>query len=217
MLKVVLAELSRPLPPDRLGWIRIFVFGYGLTYVLLLWPIFLEVTTLPPDEYRPVGIFYLYHGRLSVPAVHALFVAFFVVGLAALAGWRFQVTGPAFALLNLVLLSYRNSWGYIQHGEKLPAIHMLILGFSPAADAVSLDAWRHAGEGREPRQAAGAYGSPVQLMACVTVLTYVMSAVTKLRSSGLAWITWLGLLAPVTLCVAVGMTWAGRGGQVRRR
>jgi len=189
MLNAAIKAFYRPLPPQRLAWIRILVFGYGLAYVLLLWRMFLEAPSLPPDEYRPVGIFYLYGAGLSEPAVHLIFIAFFAVGVMAAAGWRFEVTGPAFAVLTLVLLSYRNSWGYIQHGEKLPAIHTLILGFSPAADAVSLDARRRAGRGWHPPQAADSYGWPVRLMACVTVITYVLSAVTKLRYSGWSWIT----------------------------
>ena len=59
---------------------------------------------------------------------------------------------------------------------------------------------------RRGLQVLGATGLLASLVGIPTVM-----------DSGLAWITWLGLLAPVTLCVAVGMTWAGRGGKVRRR
>jgi hypothetical protein len=188
LLSAALEAFHRPLPPQRLGWIRIVVVGYALAYVSLLWPMFLEAPHLPLDEYRPVGIFFLYQAPLSEPTVHLILVGFFVVGVLAMAGWRFPVTGRAFALLTLVLLSYRNSWGYIQHAEKLPLIHVLILGFSPAADAVSLDARRRAGQGLPAARTAGCYGWPVRLMAWVTVMTYVLSAVTKLRYSGWAWI-----------------------------
>jgi hypothetical protein len=157
-------------------------------YECLLWPMLAEAAQLPHDEYRPVGLFAVYHGQLPDPAVRVLFGALIAAGVVALAGWRYSVSGPAFALLNLLLLSYRNSWGYIQHGEKLAVVHLLIVACSPAADAWSLDARRRARQCARPAP-AGAYGWPVQLMAAVTVITYVISAATKLRYSGVSWIT----------------------------
>lgn len=59
---------------------------------------------------------------------------------------------------------------------------------------------------RRGLQVLGATGLLASLVGILTVM-----------DSGLAWITWLGLLAPATLCVAVGMTWAGRGDKVRER
>ena len=93
------------------------------------------------------------------------------------------------------------------------AISALLMLLALAALALAMD--RHAvylppaWAGHRVRrwlQVLGATG----LLASLVCMLAVMG-------SGLAWITWLGLLAPVTLCVAVGMTWAGRGGQVRER
>ncbi|MCS4294600.1 hypothetical protein M2375_002833 [Comamonas sp. BIGb0152] len=93
------------------------------------------------------------------------------------------------------------------------ALSALLMLLALAALALAMDrhavylppAWAGHRLRRWP-QVLGATGLLASLVCILTVM-----------DSGLAWITWLGLLAPVTLCVAVGMTWAGRGGKVRSR
>jgi len=93
------------------------------------------------------------------------------------------------------------------------AISALLMLLALAALALAMD--RHAvylppaWAGHRVRRWLQGLGATGVLASLVCILTVM--------DSGLAWITWLGLLAPVTLCVAVGMTWAGRGGKVRRR
>lgn len=93
------------------------------------------------------------------------------------------------------------------------AISALLMLLALAALALAMD--RHAvylppaWAGHRVRRWLQVLGATGLLASLVCILTVM--------DSGLAWITWLGLLAPVTLCVAVGMTWAGRGGKVRGR
>ncbi|MEJ5150709.1 DUF3325 family protein [Comamonas sp. MYb396] len=44
-----------------------------------------------------------------------------------------------------------------------------------------------------------------------TALLASLIGTLAVMDSDLAWITWLGLLAPATLCIAVGMSGVGRG------
>jgi hypothetical protein len=125
---------------------------------------------------------------LSVPlapgAAAAAVVATAMLCVAFTLGRRFRATAPAFALALLWITSYRNSWGHLSHGDNLVVLHVLVLSFSPAADAWSLDA---AARGRrhavDPR-----YGWPLRLMAVVTVATYVLAGWSKLRFGGAGWI-----------------------------
>jgi hypothetical protein len=105
-----------------------------------------------------------------------------------LLGWRHPYSGPAFGAALLWLLSYRNSWGMIYHNDNALALHALVLGVAPAADALSLDAARRARGRPRPfpwrrrREAAAArYGWPIELMNAVTVLTYFLAAVAKIK------------------------------------
>jgi hypothetical protein len=116
-----------------------------------------------------------------------LIVTFVLIatGLCFVAGYRFRATGPAFAALLLWTLSYRNSFGMIWHTENLLVMHVAILAFSGAASAMSLDACR------APREVAPSksFGATIQLINLVTVLSYVLAGIAKLRVSGLDWTT----------------------------
>jgi hypothetical protein len=107
-----------------------------------------------------------------------------VLGAAYTAGAWFRATGPAFGLLLLVLGTYRSSWGQLLHFENLMVLQVLIVGFSRSADVLSLDARRSRGQ---PPSSDPVYGWPVRLAALVTVLTYVLAGVAKLRLGGIDW------------------------------
>ena len=62
-----------------------------------------------------------------------------VVNVAFLLGWGFRLSGPAFALLLLGILCYRNSWSMIYHSDNLLILQALVLGWTRAADALSID------------------------------------------------------------------------------
>ena len=108
-------------------------------------------------------------------------------GIAFTAGWRFRVSGPAFAVLLLWVTSYQNSWGQIFHTENLMVLHAIALAVGPAADALSLDA--RAGRTRTAAGPHARYGWPVRLMALLTVITYMTTARAKLEGAGLEWVT----------------------------
>jgi len=118
-------------------------------------------------------------------ALLALVAGTIAVGSLFLGGAVFRLSGPAFALGLLVLTTYRSSWGQLLHFENLMVLYVLVVGFSPAADAWSFDARR--GARRPPR--AGAYGWSLALAATMMVVTYVIAGIAKLRYGGLEWIT----------------------------
>lgn len=177
-----------PMPPQRISCIRVAAIAYLLLYGLVFRRGVVDAANFMSDGYQPVGILSFLGWQVSRSAIEVFYAAFVAVGPLALVGWRFSVTGPAFAVTTLVLLSYQYSWGYIQHTEKLAVLTVFILAGSRAADAMSLDARRRRREGREPPRAASCYGWPVRLMGVVTILTYFISGVTKVRLSGLTWV-----------------------------
>jgi hypothetical protein len=126
----------------------------------------------------------LLSGPLPEVVVRLLLVAAVAAGCLFVAGWRFRISGPLFALLLLFVLTYRNSWGQVFHTENILVLHVLVMGFSPAADALALGGRRREDIAEEPR-----YGWPIRLMCIVTVLTYFISGETKLRIAGLDWLT----------------------------
>jgi len=174
--------LRAPGPASRLAALRLLIGGCATIYLAARFVHLISFIDFPARSFAPVGVASL----LSAPLP-----AWLVVGLAALGlplalaftlGWRFAVTGPLFAANLLWVLSYRNSWGMIFHTDNLMVLHVIVLGLARSADAWSLDA--RAGRARSD---SDAHGWPVRLLAIVTVTTYLIAGVAKLRLSGLSW------------------------------
>lgn len=171
-------------PATRLAALRLLTGAFALVYLVVRIPHTVDLTRLDPGHFDPVGVLGPLDEAPASGVVVAVLIAAIALGLAYTAGWHYRVTGPAFAVLLLALFTYDNSWGQIFHTEHLLALHVLIVGCTSAADAWSLD---HRGEG--PAGEDARYGWPVRLAAVVTVLTYVVTGIAKLRYAGLDWLT----------------------------
>jgi len=180
-----LADVLAPTaPPERLATFRVLVTGFITAYLLVRLPVFLALGDNHPSRFEPVGVISLLNQPLPSTAVKLVAAATVVLGGAAFVGFRFSLSGPLFAVLVLAVFSYRSSWGQILWFEHLMALHGAVVGFSPAADALSLDARRSS-----PRAVAHVrYGWPVRLAAIITVTTYLIAGVAKVRIGGLDWV-----------------------------
>src|SRR5262249_22534976 len=100
---------------------------------------------------------------------------------------KYRVTAPLAALALLWTLTYRNSWGQIFHTENLLVLHVIALALSPAADAWAIDAslWDKRQQRREP---AAGYGWAIKLLVALTVTTYLLAGIAKLRIAGTDWL-----------------------------
>lgn len=170
------------MPAERIATLRILVGGFALAYLLIRAPALISPAEFAPSAFAPVGPVSWLRAPLPPWAVYATYGAAVVTAVPFVAGARHFLFGPLFALLLLWVTSYRSSWGMIFHTENLLALHALLLAAAPAADARSVDA-----RGRVPASPHGRYGWAVRAMCLVTVLTYVLAGVAKLRNSGVAW------------------------------
>lgn len=175
--------------PARLAALRALIGGFAAVYLAIRMPNLIGLSELPASGFRPIGVTSLLAAPLPPGLVAAQAIAALLLGAAFAAGWRFRVTGPAFALALLWVITYRNSWGMIFHTENLMVLHVLVLGCSRAADAGSLDARRAARAGQAPATDGRAYGWAIRLLALLTVLTYLLAGIAKLRLSGLSWVS----------------------------
>lgn len=175
-----------PAPARRLALLRIAVGGFAVMY-LAVWRPSLVAAGFADWQFEPVGVVVSFDTPLPPAAVRGLYLAAIGAGVAFTLGWRFRVSGPAFALLLLWVTSYRNSWGQIYHTEDLMVLHAIVLAVGPAAAALSLDA--RAGRTRTAAGPHARYGWPARLMAVLTVITYMITARAKLGGAGLEWVT----------------------------
>lgn len=167
--------------------LRILVGAFTLAYLVIRLPVFLQLTERE-QGFDGVGLATLLRGPAPDAVVVGAIALALVSGAAATLGWRHRVTGPVFALAVLALGSYRGSWGQLLHFENIFALHLLIVGLAPAADAWSLDARRRTARGHASGREPAAYGWPIALAGLVVVVTYVITGIAKLRYGGFDWI-----------------------------
>lgn len=170
----------------RLGMFRAAVGLYTAIYLLVRAPAFLRLTTNDPQRFDPVGIGRALTGPPPGWLIYTLFAVTVVLAVAVTFGISHRITGPLFGLAVLALFTWRSSWGQILWFENLVALHALIVGFSASA----ADAFTWPRRRTEPRPASHQrYGHPLRLAAFVSVTTYAVSGVAKLRIGGLGWAT----------------------------
>lgn len=185
-------------PAARLAALRILIGSFALWYCWTRFDMMREIGRTAEALFDPVGVARILDAPVTPWLYDALLIAAVVLGFAFVLGVRFRFTGPAFALLLLCVLSYRNSWSMVYHSRDIVVLHVLILGLAPAADAFSWDALRgRANRGRRyvlwqsrRRNPAGdsAYGWPIRLLVAVTLVLYFLPGVAKVMSElGWAW------------------------------
>lgn len=182
-------ELIAPaLPAERLAVLRILVGTFALSYLLVRAPNLLSVAEFDAQQLQPVGVATLLLQPVPAWLLSLTLGVAIVAAVAFTLGAGFALSGPLFALLLLGLTTYRNSWGMIFHTENLLTLHVLLLGASPASDALSFDARRARARSHPARGADARYGWAVRAMSLVTVVAYVVAGVAKLKLSGGAWL-----------------------------
>jgi hypothetical protein len=174
-----------PAPAERLAAVRIVVGVFATVYLVSRLPYWMSYARFDSHLFDPVGVVKVLGAPLPALAVQLATLATVLLAVPFTLGWRFRVTGPAFAALLLWTLSYRNSFGMIWHTENLIVMHVAILAFGGAARAVSLDACRAPADAAPSKS----IGATIQLINLVTVLSYVLAGIAKLRVSGFDWTT----------------------------
>lgn len=171
-------------PPARLGVLRAAIGGYALWYVGTRSELISDLARRDVSLYDPVGPFRALAAPLDPALADWMVVATVVTGVAFVAGALYRLSGPLFALLLLLTLSYRNSWSMVFHMHNALVVHVLILGMVHAADGFSVDSLIR--RRREPSSAR--YQWPIALICAVTAAGYLVAGVAKLCGpTGMAW------------------------------
>jgi hypothetical protein len=138
--------------------------------------------------FRGVGIL----GALHVPLLpaSALQTLGYVDAVAsgfALLGFAYPIAAPIAAFAELYFSWVVQSSGKINHGDLVLTWVMLVIAFSRAADAWSLDALLRRLRGK-PRPAwSAAYHWPVRFIGLLVATQYGAAGLSKLKRSGLEW------------------------------
>lgn len=185
-----LDDVVRPIAPaERLGVVRSVVGAFALVYLLARSAALMVSAHQNPADFAPVGLAKLLSAPLPPAVVYVSVVLAIVLSIPFMLGLYFRVTGPAFALLVLWVLGYRNSFGMVFHTENLFVMHVILLAICDSAAGFSLDARRARARGASPVEDARRFGFALQCMGLMTTLAYVLAGVAKLRVSGSEWAT----------------------------
>jgi hypothetical protein len=180
-MKRLAAWWFAPAPAERLAAVRILIGGFGLLWVLVRIGESYAVARLPAQHWRPTGVARVLEAPLPPTVALVISIVTCVLLVAFTAGFRYRITAPLAAAALLWTLTYRNCWGMIFHTENLLVLHVLALALAPAADAWAIDR-------RPARPAASGYGWALKLLAALTIVTYVLAAIAKLRIAGMDWL-----------------------------
>lgn len=168
-------------PATRLGLLRLLLGVYTLVYLAQRYKMFMKIAHTDPALFRPVGAVSYLKRPISARAFRRVLLATLIANVAFALGVRHRFSGPLFAGLLLWLLCYRNSWSMMYHSDNTLVLHTLILGLTPSADAVSIDALTRSAAHRRQPGTSWQYGWPIQLMNTVTTLTYFLAGVAKVK------------------------------------
>jgi hypothetical protein len=176
-------------PAERLAGLRILIGAFAVYYLWGRYNHLVGSTLLPPANWKPVGVVGLVLDRpLDLVVWTAIVIATLGLAFAFVAGVLYRVTAPVFAVLLLFTLSYRNSWTMVFHTENLLVLQVCALALAPAADAWSIDRWWRARRGAAPPTPDGKYAWAIRTAAVLTVATYVLAGIAKLRLTGIDWL-----------------------------
>lgn len=160
----------------RYGVLRVLVAVYAAVWSAVRAPAVLDTVDFADRRFDPVGPLAFLDHPLPGPLVMAVVVVTPVAAAVLASGRRERLAGPIAAVGFLFVTTYRSSWGQLFHTENLVALHLVVIA------AVPFVSGRGRADGDDDRSWA------VDAMAVLTVATYFVAGVAKLRISGWAWL-----------------------------
>lgn len=190
MKRVVQALEARVLPvapPVRPAVLRLVTGGWTAYYLSRRVDMLRSIHRGDPKLFDPVGPCRLLNSPLPPPLADGIMYAELVASAAFTLGLKHRVVGPAHAALLLWTMSYRNSWSMIFHNDNNLVLHTAVLGLTPTADALSIDAIRSDAR-LAPELLDWRYGLPSTVINAVTTATYLVAGIAKLKGPlGWSW------------------------------
>lgn len=175
-------------PAERLALLRISTALYALWYVGTRLDLLSRVAETDHSLYAPVGPIQWLTTPLDPNLFQTIVWATLALNLCFLVGIFHRITGPLFAIALFFVLCYRNSWTMIYHSHNLLVLHILVLGFTHAADSFSIDRLIRGKKQQPAPMPSERYGWPISLICMATMLGYFVAGVAKVLSeAGWGW------------------------------
>ncbi|MDN5601715.1 MAG: hypothetical protein L0G52_14420 [Brachybacterium sp.] len=180
-------HLAPQAPSTTPALLRIAVGSYHLWHVGKRRKLYRGVHRTDAASFDPVGAARVLRRPLPPAVADALLDASLLTGALFTAGVAHPVTGPLHSALQTWNFSYRNSWSMVFHHENNLVLHTMVLGASPAADALSVDALRR-DRTLLPTRRSWMYGAIPTVMNAAVSLTYLLAGIAKFTGgAGASW------------------------------
>lgn len=167
-----------PAPAARLALLRIATGLFALFYLVPRLDMYRRIPLeTPASLFDPVGLAHLLQAPLDDGLHVWLLRALVLLNVLYAIGLWHRYLAPLFAITLLFVMSYRNSWSMVYHSDNAFVLHVLVLSLAPAADALSVDAWRS--RGTWWLLSGTRYGWPIRTIIATTACTYVLAAIAK--------------------------------------
>jgi hypothetical protein len=193
----------KPATAENLGLARILIYGsmsiFYLTTPRLFptwgWHVnFSQWGDVSKVFWQPLWVFKLLHLPLLAPQTIQIMDYLLIASMIFSAVGLF--TKPANILsflMGFYLFGLPNNFGKVHHLETPLLWFFLIMSFSRCGDAFSIDAWlrsrKRSGLPKTQPVLSGDYTWPIKLFCTVLAAIYFEAGVSKLRHSGIAWVT----------------------------
>jgi hypothetical protein len=178
-----------PITADALGIVRAGVHGVFLLSILST--SFTNLGHLPVTILRPSGVLEIlswrFYDLLVTPEWMMYLKCLMVLSLLmSTAGFLTFISTKSSALLIVFYQGLLRSFGHFNHDEMIGVYFLVVLAFTPCGDGFAID--RLIGVTR--RRAPGfIYGYPILLMQILMAWVYFSSALIKLRTRGLSYLS----------------------------
>jgi len=196
--------------PIGLATCRVLFFGAFLLYYLRI--SYAELETMPPHAWQAIWPFApLGLGLPSASTLNMLQWVWLVSLFAACIGLAWRIASLVAFALGLYLIGLSENVARINHSDAIVVFGLAVMALSRAADTFSVDALRGRAS-KHPPGPSGEYTWPIRAMWVVMTTIYFAAGITKLMTSGAAWVTSANLsnllmLGPVT---RAPLTWLGQ-------
>jgi hypothetical protein len=176
-----------PASPFALGVVRFVVHGIFLFDTVVT--SYTALGSLPPTILRPTGVMkFLPWSFFDALQTHGGMLTLKTLMLLSLllstAGFLTAISTKTSLLLVLFYHGLLRSFGHFNHDEMIAIYFLVVLAFTPCADAFSTDSWLSRRGKTTPQRPAFAYAYPIFLMQLLLAWVYFSSALIKLRVAG---------------------------------
>lgn len=167
-----------------LAAVRALVGAFATLYLVVRLPYFANLGALPAAQLAPVGVARMLSSPLPPAATWAIALVAIASGIAFTLGRGLRASAPIFFASFLWVTTYRSSWGKILHSENLVVLHLGVLAF-----ATLVTRNPSGGDELDEDEEEEVARWTLTTMAIVTVLTYLVAGVAKVRSGGGGWLS----------------------------